>query len=1346
MRNLVLLNRGQIRPESLTCPDLMPVDSVFDAVSDTVTVVLFSPESMVVEVQQFQKNGQVEILASFTAPGTELLSFSHFADSAMLVFIYGEGDIVTAYYDLAAPDFNTTMVEIAGLIDGGIRAACWAPDEELVALLTGENRVLVLSRQFEPVCERVLDPNDICVADSKHVSVGWGTEATQFKGRGFKALEREREAIKHAGAVDLKEDLELRDPTVAPVQRGTASPFDTGVATVSWRGDGEYFAVSTKEDAVVTSTNERIPRRVVRVFSRDGELNSVLEPADGVEHLLAWRPSGAVIAATQRCTDEDGDEVLQVSFFERNGLRHGEFNTRLDPQNASVRDLVWSSNSEVLAVALPDRVQLWTTKNYHWYLKQELFVNTPETLANELENEVAYVRFHPEKPLLLMVGTSKGGVFMYTFAHTIASGPAVAGIDVGMTVVIDGTEAKVTPLGLANVPPPIAYRDYDFPTPLVHAAVNRLNSAFALCASTGDVYLATISADDMKSARTPEIQHIPQLAIALTEDIVKQACFIGDAVVAVLVDTPQASVAVLFDVANPSTPFAHVDLGARAVLLKPRSDFRSAVAECIDGSLVGISVDGSLTSVAKFPLLCHDFEVAVVGPEDPSEGYSESTLVALGVSSNGKLYGNDTHLASGITSIKLTQDHLAVTTAHSQVCFVHLKNALDPQTFAFLQNQDTSGADERVRQIERGSILVSCIPSKYSVVLQAPRGNLETICPRIMVLTGVRHFIASLDYYRAFTACRTHRIDLDLLYDYDPVLFHSNVELFIKQIARKDYLDLFVSCLHEEDVTKTKYRDTLLEAAPLDISKLSLEPQNNVNQPDTSSRKMIINKEDVRVSSKINKICNAVLEILSTPQYESEYLQTRVTAYACQAPPNLAGALTLISALKDEDEHEKAITHLCFLLDVNKLYNHALELYDVKMALTIAQKSQKDPKEYLPFLQNLHVQTPLRRQFLIDDHLKYHSKALGWLHELGNEASSEFDDYVVKHALYKDALAIYRYDDLRNKQILALYADFLFDEKKFNEAGVIFEYLGSPEQALESFVLCKRWKEALAIAQSLQRKELVLSTAERLSSMLVDDHKYSDAAEIELRILGNVEEAVKLHCKSYQYDSAILLAIEKNQPELIESTVDLQLDEGFGVIAELLADCTSQSNSQLRRLRELRQKKEEDPYAFYGIPNDDLDTPDNVSVAASETSTTPSFFTKYTGKTSGTAKTGASRKTTKNRKREERKRAKGRKGTIYEEEYLIKSVGRLVERLDQTVADALKLIEGLVRRRKLQQAYQIQHNWGNLTSFLKENIVEIHNMSEKDRERIDDNGEIYLIEEIPVPTIREFPKLEMLDY
>ena len=36
-----------------------------------------------------------------------------------------------------------------------------------------------------------------------------------------------------------------------------------------------------------------------------------------------------------------------------------------------------------------------------------------------------------------------------------------------------------------------------------------------------------------------------------------------------------------------------------------------------------------------------------------------------------------------------------------------------------------------------------------------------------------------------------------------------------------------------------------------------------------------------------------------------------------------------------------AIEHICFLADVNRLYENALGLYDLELALLVAQQSQK---------------------------------------------------------------------------------------------------------------------------------------------------------------------------------------------------------------------------------------------------------------------------------------------------------------------------------------------------------------------------------------------------------------------
>ena len=95
---------------------------------------------------------------------------------------------------------------------------------------------------------------------------------------------------------------------------------------------------------------------------------------------------------------------------------------------------------------------------------------------------------------------------------------------------------------------------------------------------------------------------------------------------------------------------------------------------------------------------------------------------------------------------------------------------------------------------------------------------------------------------------------------------------------------------------------------------------------------------------------------------------------------------------------------------------------------------------------------------------------------------------------------------------------------------------------------------------------------------------------------------------------------------------------------------------------------------------------------------------------------------------------------------MIQSIGRLIDRLHQTQSDAVRLIDGMFRRNMREQAYQIQRNYVEILNILKEHVKEIYTIDEKDRERIDDNGEVYYVPEIPVPEIKDFPQRIFLDF
>ena len=601
---------------------------------------------------------------------------------------------------------------------------------------------------------------------------------------------------------------------------------------------------------------------------------------------------------------------------------------------------------------------------------------------------------------------------------------------------------------------------------------------------------------------------------------------------------------------------------------------------------------------------------------------------------------------------------------------------------------DEPEKDERCRSVERGAKLVTVMPTAYSLILQMPRGNLETIYPRALVLAGIRRAIEMKDYRTAFLACRSQRVDMNILHDHAPEQFIRSVNEFIRQIKKVEHIDLFLSQLREEDVCQSMYRETLKSRASPNAVEAG-----GVNGTQSSANKR----------SKVNNICDEFLRILNP----ATHLQNMITANVCKSPPDLEAGLSVVAELraKGNQTAERAAEHICFLADVNQLYDHALGLYDLELALLIGQQSQKDPREYLPYLQGLQDMQSLRRQFTIDNDLGRFGKAM--LHLKSLDAFDELKAFVQKHELYRDAMDTYRYEPERLKTIMRLYADFLSSRNRFKDAGIAYEYLGDHTAASEAYRQANLWRESLSSAALIplpaaELRSLALSLAEGL----VETKEYYSAATIHIDYAHDVERAASLYCKGYFFAEALRIVALKGEPKLLESVVDAELIEGSGSMTELLADCKGQIGAQVPRLRELRVKKAEDPLAFYdGIEASDI--PDNVSLAPTDTSTSAgTFMTRYTNR-SGTVNTTTSRKTSKNRRREERKRARGKKGSVYEEEYLVNSIERLIERVNSIADEVSRLVEGLMRRGMRERAVAVEKAMGEVVEGCQNCINEV---------------------------------------
>lgn len=1200
-----------------------------------------------------------ERIASWDAPSPNpdlpvdrVVSLHYFSDTTTACLVLEGGDLVIVQEGLNPGDVH---IEIMGSIDSGITAARWSPDEELLLIATKDGNVVFMSRSFDGIAEAAMSPTDL--EGSKHVSVGWGKKETQFQGRGAKAKA-------------------LRDPTIPEkVDQGTLSPNDDGRTVVSWRGDGAYVAINTVDAA---------SRRVIRVYSREGVLDSVSEPVDGLEGALSWRPAGNLLAGVQRIADR-----VDVVFFERNGLRHGQFTIRstepLDDPSLNV-GLEWNADSTVLAVSFASTVQLWTTGNYHWYLKQEILLKSPFSLAS----------WHPEKALRLAVADTDN-VLHAEFTLVVTRGSLMPPDDFGAVAVIDGKTVKITAFRTANVPPPMAMFEISASHTVTDVAFAPNNETMAVLHHNGvDLYEW-----QTKNGRSL----VPRLLSRLDAEMdglmrtALQVCFASSYQPRVLYFNDGLNICRLgfkHDagdlIIDDLTPLEEEALFTQTASFTSASDNGSLAEACVQtrsGKLFRLSEkdDALGPMVVRFPLQLPWVETFEINGE----------FIAFGLSRGGHLYANSHLLVKNCTSFLVTCDHLVVTTSNHFLKFVHLGKPEDLNVPA-----DDPENDERCRSVERGARLITAMPTTMSVVLQMPRGNLETIYPRAMVLAGIRSLIDAKEYGKAFAHCRTQRVDMNILYDHKPDQFLSNVGLFLDQLGDVAHIDLFLASLGEQDVTETMYKNTKTskEAVTADLNASSQEKLAVVSNG----------------GSKVNRICDSVLETLKGRKDTN--LQNIITANVCKNPPALEDGLIEVAKLMQEDETmaEKAVEHICFLQDVNRLYDHALGLYNLDLALLVAQQSQRDPREYLPFIQSLHQLPEIRRKFTIDDHLNRREKALQHLHALS--VFEEVQNYTTKYKLYQTALRLYRYDAGRHRILTDLYANYLESQSKNREAGLAYESLNNFARATACYraagATC--WRECLFTAQQQDPPmsgDAFSELATTLAEALWEAKDYSSAATIHLEYLDSLEQAIKCLCKGYHFADAMRLAARHGRAdELLQGAVDGGLTDALSGTTEFLADCKAQLSAQVPRLAELRRKAIEDPLAFYEgeRPSALADLPDDVSIAASSrVSTSASLFTRYTGKQGsvGTLGSNVSRATSKNRRREEKKRARGRKGTVYEAEYLVNSVRRLVERVEGSKGEAERLVFGLMRRGMAERARAVEALMDEVVGACRAAVVEV---------------------------------------
>uniref|UniRef100_A0A8D3D8A8 Elongator complex protein 1 n=1 Tax=Scophthalmus maximus TaxID=52904 RepID=A0A8D3D8A8_SCOMX len=1019
--------------------------------------------------------------------------------------------LATAGGDVVLFNLNTCQLECVGSVDSGLTSMSWSPDEELVILTTGQETIIMMTKEFEPITE-----------------------------------------------VGIHQD-------------------DFGEA------------------------------RKVRVWNREGVLQATSEPVDGLEEPLSWKPSGSLIASTRRHPNKHS-----VVFLEKNGLLHGDFTLPLGKDQAKVKELLWNSDSTVLAVWLEDMtagedgwvntyIQLWTVGNHHWYLKQSL------DFGGDRQAAPVCVCWDPERPLRLHLARRDWTCITHDWGWTTERSPGQDAADNANVAVIDGDKILVTTFRQGVVPPPMCSFELQLKSPV--------NQVTFLCRPQGTNQLAAFTADGRIS-------------------VYRQSgtCFLCCSCLRSEIEVDGVVVSVV-----------HCSQTGTVALQLEDGQIRRVLWDCPDPS-VEVWRDSTGCNI-NFPVPCVQTSLCSVGGEE----------YLLGLTDRSHLYAGDTELASSVSSFAVCNDFLLITT-HSHTCRCLQLSALSVKGLQAALASDGGQNDETQRRVERGSRIVTAVPGDTRVILQMPRGNLETVNHRALLLAQLRKWLDSLKFREAFECMRKLRINLNLIYDHNPKVFLENIETFITQMNSIDHINLFLTELKEEDTTCSMYPRP--EGSPIQLQPVSGQ-------------------------KKVDVVCDALRSTMETMD-PNKFCLSILTAHVKKTEPELEVALQKVHELRAPGavSAEEALKFLLFLVNVNDLYEHSLGTYDFDLVLMVAEKSQKDPKEYLPFLNMLKSLEPNYQRFTIDKHLKRYRKALLHLSKCGPEHFPEALRLVREQKLYSEALRLFAANDAQYKALSCAYAEHLVEQQQAEQAGLLLWRCGEFVGALQAFAGSSSWRNAICVAQQipLPPDQLALLARDLAGNQkLTEQRRYSEAALLLDQYAKDCEEAILALITGAVWEEALRLVSEQDITETNLKPALFDAVSSHTVFLEAQVATFARHRARLAVVREQKEKARLDM-----LDEDGPDCPDAELYSEASSVMTGSKYSHSNSRISS--------RSSKNRRKAERKKLSLKEGSPMEERALMYALGEIVTTVDKmrvhNLLKALVLFQLDRQAEKLQQTFE----------------------------------------------------------
>lgn len=355
------------------------------------------------------------------------------------------------------PDGRSPPI-IVGSISVGIAAMAWSPDEELCVIYNCADQVVVMTKDFDVMYEIDLfaattrTPAQIAEA---HARYGYGSISWRGDGQFF-VINALNPSTSERVCIVFDRQLEQQSISsgvkAAPLD-GSADGMD---APIVWRPSGNLIF-----SAAHRQISSDLTKREVWLWEKNGLRHGEIALGNVV------RDNGANAAATAAAAaktatkkakkrraggdDDDDDDADEDDEYTEEVDESAIDSSIASATDAFVRDLAWNADSDILAVKLEDKatsaqsVVLYTTSNYHWYLKQELRPSTPGAQL--------HLRWHAEDARRLLIVESTGLVRFIDLVWDVTVNSVSQS---RLATVIDGQSALLTPLAKAAVPPPMS--------------------------------------------------------------------------------------------------------------------------------------------------------------------------------------------------------------------------------------------------------------------------------------------------------------------------------------------------------------------------------------------------------------------------------------------------------------------------------------------------------------------------------------------------------------------------------------------------------------------------------------------------------------------------------------------------------------------------------------------------------------------------------------------------------------------------------------------------------------------------------------------------------------------------